>query len=127
MRFLHLSDIHFCDEEINASDDPNRGLRSDTLEDVKLMTGRLGAPDVIVLSGDVAFKGAWTEYTFALKWLEEKLCPAAGSRLEAMFICPGNHDVDRKAGGGTFISLIRNELRSSEPNKCSEASCRSCG
>ncbi len=45
--------------------------------DVKQMRMRLGQPvDVILISGDIAYRGSKEEYEFALRWLRDELCPA---------------------------------------------------
>ena len=96
MLLLHFSDIHFKRTEVGEPDDPNRALRSDIIKDVKRMRHVVGhAADGILLTGDIAFAGHADEYSFAFQWLEEKLCPAAGCKIEDVFVIPGNHDVDR--------------------------------
>ena len=89
MQLLHISDIHFRDTEIDRPDDPNQGLRSDLVEDVEMMRKRLGAADAILVSGDIAYGGNVAEYNFAYRWFEEKLCPAAGCDMEALFYMSG--------------------------------------
>jgi hypothetical protein len=112
MLFIHLSDIHFRKTEIDQPDDPNKALRSDIIEDVKLMRAEIGRPaEGIWLTGDVAFAGRAEEYDFAYRWLEEVLCPAAGCCIEDVFVIPGNHDVDRKVESGPAPSHARQSLR----------------
>lgn len=112
MLFVHLSDIHFRKTEVGGPDDPNLALRSDIVEDVKHMRKEIGKPaDGIWLTGDIAFAGQADEYAFAYQWLEEMLCPAAGCRIEDVFVIPGNHDVDRKAEAGPAQVIARQALR----------------
>jgi hypothetical protein len=112
MLVLHFSDIHFRKTEVNEPDDPNRGLRSDIVRDVKVMRDKLGRnADGIWLTGDIAFAGQAEEYAFAKQWLESELCPAAGCSMENVFVIPGNHDVDRKAEGGPASVMVRGALR----------------
>ncbi|WFU23634.1 metallophosphoesterase [Bradyrhizobium sp. CB1717] len=112
MLFIHLSDIHFRKTEVGQPDDPNKALRSDIVEDVKRMRMDIGKPaDGIWLTGDVAFAGQAEEYDFAYRWLEETLCPAAGCRIENVFVIPGNHDVDRKIEAGPAQVIARQALR----------------
>jgi 3',5'-cyclic AMP phosphodiesterase CpdA len=66
MLLIHLSDIHFIASEAGEPDDPNGGLRSDLLEDVRHMRATIGRPaDRILISGDIAFSGQEAEYDFA--------------------------------------------------------------
>ena len=92
MLFLHISDIHFKQTEVNQPDDPHLALRNDMIEDVKKMRAKIGArANGVLLCGDIAFAGKAAEYGFAYKWLEEELCPAAGCSIEDVFVIPGNH------------------------------------
>jgi cysteine-rich repeat protein len=91
VRVLHLSDFHFRDR---------------THWDASTVLGRLAAdiaglardglaPDLVVLTGDIAHGGKAEEYTLARRWIESELLPAAGVSVERLVIAPGNHDVDR--------------------------------
>ncbi|WP_421580970.1 metallophosphoesterase [Shinella sp. M31] len=112
MIFIHLSDIHFREKEINRLDDPNAGLRDDLIHDIKFMRQRLGRKaDGILLTGDIAFGGTAKEYEFALKWIEEDLCPASGCDIDTVFVIPGNHDVNRSVANSPMHSDARQMLR----------------
>ncbi|MBZ6077574.1 metallophosphoesterase [Microvirga puerhi] len=112
MRFIHLSDIHFRDSEVYREDDPNAGLRDDLIHDVKYMRHKIGyRANGILISGDIAFGGNAKEYNFALKWLEEELCPASGCDINDVFVIPGNHDVDRSSANSPMHSDARTTLR----------------
>jgi hypothetical protein len=91
VRVLHLSDFHF---------------RASTTWDASTVLGRLSvdigrmvyeglAPDLIVLTGDVAFSGKAAEYDLARTWITKELLPAAGVGVDRLVIVPGNHDADR--------------------------------
>jgi 3',5'-cyclic AMP phosphodiesterase CpdA len=117
MLFLHFSDIHFKRTEVGEPDDPNKALRSDIIKDVKRMRQSIGrAADGILLTGDIAFAGHPDEYDFAYRWLEEELCPAAGCKIENVFVIPGNHDVDRKVETDPAQLMARDALRSKAAN-----------
>jgi predicted phosphodiesterase len=116
MLLIHLSDIHFKASEAGQPDDPNGGLRSDLLEDVRHMRTTIGRPaDYILISGDIAFAGQEAEYDFAYRWLEQDLCPAAGCAIENIFVIPGNHDVDRRAAQAPVQQGARADLRRRTP------------
>lgn len=114
MRMLHISDIHFKHGEIGFDDDPNRGLRDDLIHDVRHMRARLGSPDIILLSGDIAYHGRKDEYDFAYSWLVNELCPAAGCAIEDVLSIPGNHDVDLKAEDNPAFEAARRDLRATK-------------
>jgi predicted MPP superfamily phosphohydrolase len=91
VRVLHLSDFHF---------------REQTRWDASTVLGRLSAditglvqdglaPDLVVLTGDIANGGKAEEYALARAWILEQLLPAAGLGVARLVIAPGNHDVDR--------------------------------
>jgi predicted phosphodiesterase len=92
---LHISDLHFRDGVVGSTQDPDAHLRNALVTDASAFCQRLKqAPDMIVVSGDIAFAGAEVEYKFAMKWLDG-LCQRCGSTLAQVFTIPGNHDVVR--------------------------------
>ena len=112
MLLLHLSDIHFKARDIGRSTDPNLGLRDDLIADIRKMRVDIGQDiDVCLISGDIAFAGQEAEYAFALRWVREKLCPAAGCRFENVMVIPGNHDVDRNVANNPMERTSRASLR----------------
>jgi Calcineurin-like phosphoesterase/GTPase-associated adaptor domain len=116
MLLIHLSDIHFRAADVGQPDDPNTGLRSDLLEDVRYMRSLIGRPaDCILISGDIAYGGQEAEYEFAYRWLEQELCPAAGCAVENVFVIPGNHDVDWRAAQAPAQRGARADLRRRSP------------
>lgn len=95
MLLLHISDIHFrAPDCLTPHLDSERPYRTLLLKDVRSRTRDLGTVGAILVSGDIAFKGAVQEYEAALTWLKE-LAGACGCPLERIFVTPGNHDVDR--------------------------------
>lgn len=58
------------------------------------MVADLESVGAILVSGDIAFKGAPEEYVAAMTWISE-LAAVAGCPIERVFVIPGNHDVDR--------------------------------
>lgn len=90
--------------------DPNAHLRSELLLDVERMSRRLGVPDAVLVTGDLAFAGEPTEYDFARKWLTS-LCAKCGTNLSSVFTCPGNHDVVRSIAGRPTIQALHREIK----------------
>lgn len=92
--------------------DPNFHLRNALVHDVEEMCSRLGVPDAVLVSGDVAFAGHKEEYDFGLSWLEE-LCRRSRTTLSSIFICPGNHDVVRTVANGSLVQTIHRDIKAS--------------
>jgi len=95
--WLHLSDIHIGHG--GGGHQANQKLVLEKLrEDVaaQIATG-VPRPDVVLVTGDIAFSGGCREkdeYTRAAQWLEE-VAAALGVGTEAVYVVPGNHDVQR--------------------------------
>ena len=69
------------------------------------------APDLVVISGDLAFSGRAEEYALARAWLDDQLWPALPGDLprDRLLLVPGNHDVDRSKVSRD-ARAIQNEL-----------------
>lgn len=104
MLILHLSDIHFRKVDIETAQDVNYHLRNELLRDILRQCERLGPPDVIAISGDVAFAAHPDEFTYATQWLDE-LCRQCGGNMESVFVCPGNHDVLRAKADSNLVGV----------------------
>ena len=114
LTFLHLSDLHFRAGLSDTAFDLDREQRAALCEDLPGVLGRLldgRELDGILLSGDIAFAGTASEYEIATAWLET-LCETAGCAPERVWMVPGNHDVDRRAlGGSVLLRMLQRELR----------------
>ncbi|KTC09411.1 metallophosphoesterase [Pseudomonas syringae] len=113
MLILHLSDIHFRKQEVGTVQDPNFHLRHELVLDVVEQCDRLGPPDAIVISGDVAFAGDPDEFTFATNWLRD-LCNACGCPTSAVFVVPGNHDVVRSSADHNLVQMVHESIKRSD-------------
>lgn len=91
LTWLHVSDFH-----IRADESPDRQALLGTLaHSVRwYRTKKRYVPDLMFVTGDVAFSGKPAEYEAATRWLDE-LVNAAGLTRRELFVIPGNHDVDR--------------------------------
>ena len=95
MLLLHISDIHFREPDcLDPNLDPDRPYRTRLLQDVRDNVTQLGPVSAILISGDIAFKGAPKEYETAMIWIGE-LANVADCSIDRVFVVPGNHDVDR--------------------------------
>lgn len=87
LRWLHLSDIHEA-----VRDGVNRVRMYDQiLAEVELRD----RPDVVFLTGDVAFAGEESEYHSLERSFIEPLKALVGADCP-LFVVPGNHDLDRR-------------------------------
>jgi GTPase-associated adaptor domain/Calcineurin-like phosphoesterase len=94
LRFVHLSDIHFSHRAVDFGFDPDRALRAEVVADVAKMREKTGKITGVLVSGDIAYAGKKSEYDNAAGWLDE-VAGAAGCDRTAVWLCPGNHDVDQ--------------------------------
>ena len=112
MLILHLSDIHFRKSEISTVQDPNLHLRNEIIRDAAEQCAELGPPNVIVISGDIAFAGDPEEFVYATRWLE-RLCVACGCPMSSIFVVPGNHDVVRSVAEQNMVQMIHRTIKES--------------
>jgi len=92
LNFLHLSDLHIDTENAGGQLDRDERIRAALMSDLRL--GEFGPFDGILVTGDIARHGRAKEFERANGWLEE-VRTATGSSPEALFVVPGNHDVNR--------------------------------
>ncbi|WP_258090109.1 metallophosphoesterase [Serratia liquefaciens] len=110
MLILHLSDIHFRRSEVSTAQDPNVHLRNELVRDVENQCAMLGPPDVIIISGDIAFAGDPDEFNFATQWLAT-LCDVCGCSMASVFVVPGNHDVVRSLADRYYVQLAHKAIK----------------
>lgn len=111
MRLIHLSDIHFT-----AGDtwDPDEDQRNELLADVGALVDERGIVDGILIGGDIAFSGASAEYEVAREWIED-VRVRSGCPEGAIWVVPGNHDIDRQAHyGNRARTKMLEELRNTD-------------
>lgn len=85
--WLHLSDLHFRRSHTYDENVVLKALLRDLVE-------QQVHPDLIVVSGDIAFSGQPAEYDLARRFFDD-LLQTAGLGADRLFVVPGNHDVDR--------------------------------
>jgi predicted phosphodiesterase len=91
---VHLSDIHFS-KSSGSVHDLDSDLRNEILRDAENLITELGAATGVVVTGDIAYSGKKEEFDRAGEWLI-KFCGAVQCREESVWVCPGNHDVNRE-------------------------------
>lgn len=89
LTWLHLSDFHLRVTTGWSQD----AVLSTMLTDIRGRYVGDDRPDLVFLTGDIAFSGKEEEYKFAEEFIR-KLCSAINLPLERLCIVPGNHDID---------------------------------
>jgi predicted phosphodiesterase len=113
--WVHLSDLHFGHGDIPHQWDQRTvlNLLLDDLRRAVTEWPELPRIDAVMMTGDIAFSGAArfaNEYERAASWLDEVI-GVVNVRRENVFMVPGNHDVQRGAGGDKTtqaLEAIRN-------------------
>lgn len=104
---LHLSDLHFGIENDFTVDGVRRQFRQKGL--LKKLINTLGndadvppdwKPDVIVISGDIAWRGDSKEYKIYKQEFLAPLKEVLGLSDDRIITCPGNHDLIRSSAEG---------------------------
>ena len=101
IHWLHLTDLH-CGATGMARDWAT--VRDAFDEDVAYMTRKLGAPDLILFTGDLTYgakREQYDEVAAILAHIDEKI----GSQLP-VFAVPGNHDVERNENLTSRLSFL---------------------
>lgn len=103
--------MHLREGVVGSTQDPDTHLRASIVTDAANFCQQLGKrPDIVAISGDIAFAGSEPEYKFAAEWIEN-LCKRCGVTLKQVFVIPGNHDVVRNTAKQTIIQLLHKEIR----------------
>jgi formylglycine-generating enzyme required for sulfatase activity/3',5'-cyclic AMP phosphodiesterase CpdA len=113
LTWIHLSDIHFGHGDTEHGWDQRLVL--ETLSNDLAEQCQQRPPNVIFVTGDIAFSGKPEQYAHARAWFE-KIGRTIGLGPEHMFTVPGNHDVDRAADRNRDIARLLRELRAGHEN-----------
>jgi len=92
LTFLHLSDLHITTKDAGSQFDRDLKIREALLDDL----GKENRTnfDAILVTGDITYHGRAEEFARAKSWLEE-VRTKTSITPEAIFVVPGNHDVNR--------------------------------
>jgi len=120
---LHLSDVQFGKDhrfagaQLTSPDDAYDTLLSRLIDDLKGLrdeTGARLAPDLLLLTGDLAEWGLKTELDDALRFIRG-LAGHLTLPPERVVLLPGNHDINRKLCSGYFDTCEGNSETPQEP------------
>lgn len=109
LAWLHLSDIHIGHGAADHQADQNLVLEALRADVARQIAAGIPKPDVVLVTGDIAFSGACRnkhEYKRAAAWLK-KIAGAVELGPEAVFVVPGNHDVQRPVDKPDKEDLLR--------------------
>ena len=98
LRWLHLSDFHLKSNEKWSQDVVLQSL----LTDVSTRFSDGNPPDLIFLTGDLAFSGKREEYLMVEEFLDQ-LLQTTGVSADRLLMVPGNHDINRDIEIDAFI------------------------
>jgi 3',5'-cyclic AMP phosphodiesterase CpdA len=102
---LHLSDIHFKKNKEEKKESFHQTVQQRLIEAVATHNREHGSPDVVAVTGDIAFSGKEHEYKEAAVFFDQlKGVLPEGTEFLAV---PGNHDVDRDEVDKFFSRLIK--------------------
>lgn len=104
LRILHLSDLHIGKEGQGAGGWRMRRVLGQAWRDNLTAIAKDGKPDIVCFTGDLAQAGKAGEYALANTFLDDCL-QLLGVGREALFVVPGNHDVDRTVHADAWNSL----------------------
>ena len=100
VNILHISDLHFgCGgERVELFNNQRKRLICSLVQKLCEYYDDFGSwkPDIVVVSGDLAYHGQSAEYSQYVKDFYEVVKNGFGIEDDCIIVCPGNHDVIRK-------------------------------
>lgn len=107
--WLHLSDLHLRRGREWSQD----VVLASLLRDIEARYSVQDKPDLLFVTGDVAFSGKEEEYKLAGDFFRI-LVNKVGIPAERVFVVPGNHDIDRDVEEDAFVGGRRTLTNGSE-------------
>jgi hypothetical protein len=111
LRWLHFTDLHVGQKELEQG--YWSSIKQALLTDLRRTTRSRGPWDVVIFTGDLAFKGAQAEYTTLDAELKEIWALFAeihpGSKPPILLAVPGNHDLARPDEGDPVAEQLLGE------------------
>ncbi|UCH96353.1 MAG: SUMF1/EgtB/PvdO family nonheme iron enzyme, partial [Candidatus Aminicenantes bacterium] len=92
IKILHLSDIHFKKKIDEDNQTFRQQVQKALIQAIETLAKEKEVPDVVVVTGDIAFSGKKHEYNEAWEYFEKLKTVLPTTPFLAV---PGNHDVDR--------------------------------
>ncbi len=95
MRFIHISDCHFGFDKGETALAQRTNYMKSLLEKVEEIAANKPI-DYLFITGDIGWHAEESDYESAFQYMKQ-LIAACNVEPKHVFICPGNHDVDRNA------------------------------
>ncbi len=111
--WVHLSDVHVGHGDESHVEDQKLTLQEVERDLKRLVAAVNVAPDVVLVTGDLAFSGATRtvdEYKRAKHWLR-RVAASAGLTEKSVFLVPGNHDVQRAVDSDADVAALVRDVR----------------
>lgn len=89
---LHISDLHFQVDSNSRRAAIRTNLFNDLIDYLKNVPPQW-KPNILCITGDIAYRAKREEYKIAQDWIS-KLLSELNIRSQNVVLCPGNHDVD---------------------------------
>ena len=94
MNLLHISDLHFNYREDKTEQSRSKNHMANLIAYLSTLAKEMKF-DYIFITGDIGFSGSHDDYS-EMKVFVDKLLTALTIDKHHVFLCPGNHDVDRE-------------------------------
>lgn len=91
---LHLSDLHFGNDEGDQAKKDSKEVVLSSLVKALSKLDQNWKPQIVCITGDIAYKAKESEYREAEHWIKNLLSALELSESD-LVISPGNHDADR--------------------------------
>ena len=108
MKILHISDFHFRNEHKfqNKQENIVKALNKE------IMNEKI---DLVIFSGDLVFSGTKKDvFNNAKELLIDNILKSLNLSYEHLFICPGNHDLDRTQVSNSVIRYLDKDVNNNK-------------
>jgi tetratricopeptide (TPR) repeat protein len=104
--WIHLSDVQLGHGDAGHAADQRMVLAALRKDIPRVLVGANLRPDVILVTGNIAWAGKAEQYIEARAWLDE-VAKAVGVEASRIYVVPGNHDVDHDLTDRDAARLVR--------------------
>lgn len=112
---LHISDLHFAHGD-TEQDAKNQLYVFNRLQDLLSELEKDWKPELLCITGDITYKNRGEGYKQAITWINE-LLKILSIEKEGVFICPGNHEIDRSLTSTSGIVKLKGIADKKKPEK----------